>query len=476
MKVEFAAQSSRDGLNPSANTARLVNCYLEPAMAGGKGAYQIRAVPGMAAFADLGRVWTRAMSVYEGVLHVICGGGLFRIANTGAATLIAEVGNTEEAGLAQNTGKLTIASGGAYYTWDGSALNTPATGAVTDVASVSYLGGYTILTELGGRLVQWSGLADPETFNGLHFASAETTDKPLIRGVVWRDVLLLFKAESIEQWAVTGLAGPDALRRIPGADMDIGLRGYGLVATFPAGLAFASSDGKIMLYAGAMRPISTPPVEVALTESGPQRMFYYERRGHGFICVTFASGPAWCYDIATGVWHERDEHGRPWSASASVKCGHTWLVGTDTGRVAKLTERCMDFGSLMVRRAVSLPLYQSQPFTVAKLELFPRMGADKQGPGETVLDDGAALLADNELHPLGDDGPDGREAQISIRVSRDGVTFGPEKVRSLGVTGRYDLRSVWRNLGQFRQTATFETRLSSVEDIPLMSSAEVVLA
>lgn len=454
MKVEFAAQSSRDGLNPSANTARMVNCYLEPAMLGGKGAYQIRAVPGMAAFSDLERVWMRAAKVYGDEIYVICGGGLFRVAGNGAATLLGEVGESVEAGLAENTGKLTIVSAGAYHTWDGTTLNTPATGAITDVASVSYLGGYTILTELDGRRIQWSGLADPEAFSGLDFASAETTDKPLIRGVVWRDVLMLFKAESIEQWARTGGAGPDAFQRIPGADMDIGLRSYGLVTTFPAGLAFASSDGKIMLFAGAMKPISTPPVEVALTESGPQRMFYYERRGHGFICVTFADGPAWCFDISTASWHERDEDGQPWSAVLSLKHGDNWYVGSDLGRVAKLTARCEDFGSIMVRRAVSLPLYQSQPFTVAKLELFPRFGLDTQSDGP----------------------PDEREAQISIRTSRDGVTFGPEKIRSLGATGRYDLRASWRNLGQFRQTAVFEARISALDDIPLMSSAEVVLA
>jgi len=454
MKVEFAAQSSRDGLNPSANTARMVNCYPEPLPPGGKGAYQIRAVPGMAAFSDLARVWMRAAAVYDGALHAICGGALFSIAANGTPTELAEVGDSAEAGLAENTGKLTIVSAGAYHTWDGTTLNTPSTGAITDVASVSYLGSYTILTELGGRRIQWSGLADPDAFSGLDFASAETTDKPLIRGVVWRDVLMLFKAESIEQWARTGGAGPDAFQRIPGADMDIGLRSYGLVTTFPAGLAFASSDGKIMLFAGAMRPISTPPVEVALTENGPQRMFYYERRGHGFICVTFASGAAWCYDIATNSWHERDENGAPWSAVLSLKWGNDWYVGSDMGRMAKLTPRCEDFGSIMVRRAVSLPLYQSKPFTVAKLELFPRMGLDTQSDGP----------------------PDEREAQISIRTSRDGVTFGPEKARSLGVAGRYDLRASWRNLGQFQQTAVFEARISALEDIPLMSSAEVVLA
>jgi hypothetical protein len=303
------------------------------------------------------------------------------------------------------------------------------------VGSVSYLGGYTILTELGGRRLQWSALADPSAFDGIDFSSAETTDADLVRGVVWRDVLFAFKAEGIERWAVTGLAGPDALRRIPGGDYDVGLRGYRLVTTFPAGMAFASSDGKVMLFTGALQPISIPPVEVAMTENDPQRMFYYERRGHGFICLTFRDGAAWCYDIATGEWHERDEAGGPWTAADSIKWGDTWYIGTDAGVVARLTAESVDFGQPIIRRAVSLPVVMAKPFVIPYLELFPRVGQDRQSTLVTILDDGVLYLSDGGGHFLGDESADSREAQISIRVSRDGVTFGPEKSRSLGPEG-----------------------------------------
>jgi hypothetical protein len=476
MRVEFAAQSSRDGQNVSANTARLVNCYLEPLMPGAKGQSQIRAVPGMEAFADLGKVWMRAVAVYDDQLHAVCGGDLFRIAADGTVETLDSVGESPETTMADNTGFLTIVANGDYFTWDGTTLNTPSPGAITEVGSVSYLGGYTILTEKDGRRIQWSALADPETFSGLDFASAETTDKAIIRGVVWRDVLMVFKAQSIEQWARTGGAGPDAFQRIPGADFDIGLRGHSLVASFPAGLAFASSDGKIMLYAGGLRPISTPPMESALAQYTPLRMFYYEQRGHGFICVTFQGAAAWCYDLATGEWHEREEDGGAWTAAASIKWGENWFVGSDTGRVAKLVARCRDFNVRMVRMARSLPMLLPKPTVIASLELFPRMGMDRQANDDTILDDGESALSDDELHFLGDGGPDDQEAQISIRTSRDGVVFGPEKVRSLGQPGQHDLRVIWRQLGQFRSIACFEVRLSSDTDIPLASSGEVMAA
>lgn len=475
MRVEFSSQSSRDGLNPSANTARLVNLYREPLMPGGKGGFQLRSVLGMQAFADLDRVFMRALTVFGDRLHAICGGSLYRMTTAGTVSELATVGQSAETSVAANTGYLTIAAAGNYYAWNGSALTTPATGAITDVGSVSYLGGYTVLTELGGRRIQWSALVDPTNFSGLDFASAETTDKPIIRGVVWRDVMMVFKEASIEQWTRTGQAGPDAFARIPGADLDIGLRGYGLVTTFPAGMAFASSDGKVMLWNGQMQPISIPPVEVALSEYDPQRMFYYERRGHGFICITFRNAPAWCYDLATGEWHERDENGAAWMVTASVKWGSAWFVGADTGKIARLTARTVDFGVPIIRRAVSLPVINGEPFIMSRLELFPRMGMDRQADGGIELDDDVALLVTPGGSVLGDDGADPREAQISIKTSRDGVTFGPEKVRSLGLPGRYDLRAIWRGLGQFRSIACIEVRLTSVTDIPLISSAEVTV-
>lgn len=471
MRVEFASQSSRDGVNPSANTGRLVNCYREPLMPGGKGQYTIRAVLGQQSYAQIDRVFLRDMAVFEDQLHVLCGGCLYQTV-AGVMTERGTVGDSEDSSLAVNTGYLTIAANGGYYLWDGAALTSPSTGAVTDVGSVSYLGGYTILTEQGGRKIQWSALVDPTSFNGLHFASAETTEAPIIRGVVWRDVLMVFKERSLEQWARTGTAGATAFQRIQGADANIGLRAFGLVAAFPAGLAFASSDGKIILWTGQMQPISIPPVEVALSEYEPQRMFYYERRGHGFVCITFNDAPAWCYDLATGEWHERAVNDGPWTATSSVLWDGEWFVGDNSGRVAKLTTRCVDFNRIMVRRAVSLPISRGNPFVVSKLELFPRMGMDWQSDGGVELDDQSAMLSDDGIRALGDMGPDDQEGQISIRTSRDGVTFGPEKVRSLGKPGNYALRAIWRGLGQFRALACFEVRLSSVIDIPLMSSAE----
>ena len=471
MKVEFTSQSGRDGVNPSAQTGRLINLFREPLVAGAKAGYQLRAVSGMAQIADLDRVFMRDLRVFNGNLLSLCGGMLSRITANGVVTEIGEVGESEASNLSENTGYATIVADGSYHHWDGAdlvpvALDYP-------VGSVGYLGGYTIVTELGGRRFGWSDLRDPTTFPGLNFASAEIDNNPILRGVVCKDVLLLFKTSGFEMWAVSGQAGAKAFARVSGAMEEKGLRAFGLITTFPNGLAFVGSDGKVYLWSGGLSPISITPVESALERNEPQRMFYYTKRGHEFICITFRDIPAWCCDLSTGEWHERAENDGPWTMETTTGFGGAWYGGTQTGKIVRLTDRCVDFGMPMIRKAVSLPLSKGKPFIVSAIAIYPQTGTHQQSDAEYWLEDDVGVLSGDGLNPLAwaDDSP----ASIGLRVTRDGQSFGPERVRGLGAPGQRDLWVQWRNLGQFRRMGAFELTLSSTVDVPLLSAAEVEL-
>jgi hypothetical protein len=472
MKVEFTTQSGRDQLNPAAQTGRLINCYREPLVPGGKGQFQLRAVPGMEELADLGRVFMRALNVFDGDLLTVCGGTLSSVAIDGTATDIGAVGETEETGISENTGYATIVADGDYYTWDGTTLATVDPG--FPVASVGYIGGYTVVTELNGRRLAWSDLADPTTFPGLNFASAEIDNLPIIRGIILKDIWFLFKASGFEMWGVTDLAGARAFQRISGAMGETGLAGYSLITTFPDGMAFVGTDGRVNVWSGGIRPISTPPVEVALTECEPQSVFYYTRRGHGFICVTFKDCPAWCYDIATGEWHEREQAGEPWTARKSVKLGDDWFVGTAAGKISKLVARCRDHDDVLVRTAVSTPLAPGKPFIVSSVSVYPVVGQHLEDDEVVVLDDGDVMLGFGGLAVMGwgDDTP----ASVTLSATRNGVEFGPPKARSLGARGDYSRWISWRALGQFRRMGAFKLVMTATQDVPILSAAEVEIA
>lgn len=471
MKVEFSTQSGRDGVNPAAQTGRLVNLFREPLVPGGKAVYQLRAVPGMAQIADLDRVFMRALMPWGGGMLSLCGGVLSTVSTAGATVEIGDVGESEYSGLSENTGYATIVSDGGYWYMEDTTLTAVAFDYT--LGSVSYIGGYTVVTEKDGRRFAWSDLADPTTFDGLSFASAEINNDPIIRGVVLKDLLLLFKASGFELWGVSGLSGADAFQRVSGSMEETGLKAYGLLATFPNGLAFVGTDGRVHVWAGGLRPISTPPVEVAIQEYDPQRVFYYELRGHGFICLTFRDCPAWCYDIATGEWHERAEGDGPWTLATTVKIGDDWHGGTTNGKIVRLATRCTDFDDALIRRAVSLPLSRGKPFIVSSVAVYPQTGVYRQTDDNFILEDDDYFLSMDGYRPLGWLGADEGPARISLRTTRDGVSFGPEKVRELGSAGERKRWINWRNLGQFQRMAAFELTISSVHDVPLLSAAEV---
>lgn len=449
-KVQFVGQTARNADNVAGDPSRLINGYREPMLPGGRGSAILRAVPGMATFADLPDLFMRAMMPWDGDMLAIVGSNLYSVATDGTTTLIGDVeADDEMTGLSQSTGYAIAVAGGKYWHWNGVTLTDITPGNVTVPSSVAYLGGYIIVSETNARVFAWSALADPTTWSGLDFASAEITDDPIIRLIAFKDALYIFKESGFERWAVSGLAGPDAFQRIGGAQEEPGLAGYGLIATYPNGFAFVGTDGRV--YASGVGPISTPPLEVAIERFEPVSMFYYEQRGHGFICLIFRDAPAWCYDVATGEWHERSQNNGPWQARASVKLDGSWYVGTDEGRIAQLTTDCRDFGDPMVRRYVSRTLEMEDRFVLAEIEAFPRIDGDLQGDG------------------------DGSEAKVTLKMSRDGVEFGAGKDRGVGAAGAYQTRLTWRALGQFRK-ATAEISLSSATDIPLLAEINVKVA
>lgn len=469
MKVEFTGQSARDQSNVRANPSRLLNGYREPLVGGGKSQFVLRAVPGMDLLGTIPAVNIRAMALFgttSNLPFIVIGGFVYSFnSRTGAFENVLSVINSPITDISSNNGSIVLAAGGEY--WAGALAAPMATGAIAlgDAGSVAYLGGYTLVSELGGRKVQWSALVDPESFNGTHFASAEITTDPIIRLIVFKDTVYIFKATGFERWGLTGGSGPNAFARIDGAMGEPGLKAFGLITQFPNGFAYVTSDGKVMAFVGGgLQPISTPPVEVALAENEPDRMLYYEVRGHGFICVIFNDVPAWCYDIATGEWHERGEGPEgtdPWTAKVALRVGNgipapgsqtppgDWIVGTDSGQIAYLLPECLDFDRPVVRRYVSRTLAQPERVTINKIEAFPRVGLDVQGFGDTS------------------------EAKVDLRTSKDGgYTWSSPKQRSVGGVGNYQTRLTWRSLGQFRE-ATIELSQSSVVDVPLLAEIDL---
>ena len=443
MQVEFVGQSARDADHTQANTSRLVNCYREVIVPGGRARYAVKSVPGLANFSSLPGVFVRDMATVDGSLYAVSGGGLYRIGSNGTFTLLGAI-DDDVTTMAGNNGDVTIVANQKYYLWNGTTLTQPTAGAFSAFGAVEYISNYTVLTEHNGRRFQWSDLADPSDLPGLNFSTADGRDDDLVRPFAINGMLYLFKEESHEIWYVTGQAGASAFARQAGGVVDVGLKGKRLICRIPGSAFFVGSDNRAYLIAGGNQPVSIPPVETAIKDGEPANCFSYEDEGHTFCVIGFRDRPAWVYDVAGAEWHERAEGADldPWTATCSAKFGGDWYAGIDAGAIRKFARVNSDGGGVLVREMTSRTLYEDgQKLTIAEFELFPRQGLSA--------------------------------GQVMLEVSRDsGKTWTYPKVRTLGPVGDYDKRLIWRKLGQSRQF-TARVRWTEADDVSFLAEGRV---
>jgi len=478
--VEWVGQSRRDEDNTQAEPSRLVNCYREPA-GGDRTRFILKSVLGMKAFADLSTVFMRDAVEIEGIVYAVAGGRLYSVNASAAASDLGAVQDSAETTICGNNGNVCITAGGRYYVWDGETLTQPAAGAFDSFGSAVFLGQRTFLTERGGRRVQWSAVADPDSLDALAFATKESRDDKVIRAVAVAENLWVFGEKSVEVWGLTG--GSEVVT--PLRTIEVGLKSHGLLATMPGGAFFVGSDGVVYVISdgggAAVQPISTTGVETAVAVGEGMRCFYYEDEGHKFCVIRFRDRPAWCFDLATGEWHERGEgaqHTR-WAAVAAVKAFGHWHVGTDLGKLHRLARTNADVGQPLLRRAVSRSLWQGgERFTVAELELYGQVGGTSYiGYDPEFLSAGGGFFMSAGGEYLLQSGTRARQVDVHcwLRVSKShGKTWGLAKQRSLGKLGEYAKRVVWRALGRGR-FFVFELNCAAPVDLPVFCDARVRL-
>jgi hypothetical protein len=474
--VEFIGASRADPDNVAANPARLVNCYREDA---GDGKFVVKSVLGMVPFSTITGVFLRALEAVDGEIYAAHAGKLWRLGKDGVATELGAISDSVFTSISSNNGKVTVAAGGNYYVWDGEELTQPEDGAFSEAGSVGFAAQRTLITERGGRRVQWSALTDPSELGGLDFATTESRDDANLRVMPLGGEVWFFKEASIERWISTGTG----FAALGGATVDRGLKAYQLLTRIDAGAFFVADNNRAYIAAagGEMVRVSTTAVETSLSKEDPQTCFRYEDEGHEFCVVTFASRPAWVFDLLTNEWHEREQVNGVWAAKFSAFAFGKWFVADDAGKVSSLERTNRDGADPLIRKMVSRNLSQEgNRFRVARLMLNARVGAGQKSAtldSDTEVlevEDGALGVADGvlEVSP-----PMPREVpSIMLRVSGDrGMTWGGPKVRSMGDLGDYDRLMIWRAFGQYRNFAV-EVTCSEAIDAPIEASAVVDIA
>lgn len=470
--VEWIGSTREDSDAGQLSPARLVNLYREPI---GDGKFSLKSVLGMNRMTGLAPSISQAMDVVGNSVYAVSGGDVYRISGRSAENLFS-ASPRGQASISGNNGSVIVVAGGDYYHWDGATRTRPTTATIDQPGSVDFIGQRTILTELNGRLIQWSAVADGTSFDGLDFATAEARDDNILRGAVINNIYWVFGETSIEQWALTG--GTNFIAPLPGRVVDIGLESFELFTKVPNGAFFVGNDGIAYFTDGSsMSPVSSRAVETSIEQNNPTHCFYYQDEGHKFCVIRFEDRPAWVYDLSAGEWHERAQGTDlgPWQVRHGMYHDGSSYVIAGAGDVCILRRTNTDFGSTLLRLGISGSLgNDGNRFSVDALRFIPVTGRGRLG-GTGISGSGQTGAAGDGMSQAISVGKEVavRDASISLRTSRDfGETWGNRRSRSIGGLGNYYTRVNFRMLGQFRQF-TAEITMSDPVEAPLSTLAQV---
>ena len=449
VKITFVTQSSRAADNIGFSPERLINFYPEPGPQGAKGALLLRSVLGQESFASLNVGILRAMEVVNGVIYAVGSGNLYSISSGGVVTEIGAVSDDLVTTISGNGSYVAVACGGNYYVWDGSSLTEPTGGRLSNEGTVSAIDTRTIITQKDGNEFEWTDLADPTSRQPLNYATNGSKNDNTLLVLADRRELWFFGDESTEIYYNTGQGGANAFARINGGALETGILDANLAVKMDAGIFFIADDKTVRITQGmTLAPVSTPAVNLAIKESTPTNCFYYEDMGHKFCVVRFSDRPAWVYDISIGLWHERSTgvaHGA-WEVVDTVQIGGDWYAGTNSGEIYKMVRNNADVNHPLKRTAISKSLYMDgNQFSVSEFELLGRVGESNLG----------------------------RDAKVMLKISRDGgVTWEPERTRSMGDIGDRLQKIIWHGNGR-GQEFTVDASITDEAELTLYSDANV---
>lgn len=306
---------------------------------------------------------------------------------------------------------------------------------------VDYVDGYFIFNQPSTPHFYIS-LFNDITFDPLDIASKSTYPDNLVTHAVMHREIWLFGELTTEVWYNTG-ATDFTFGRMPGVFIEHGCAAKHSVAKIDLALFWLSKDlqGQGIVFAGknyAAERISTHALEQEFATYGTISDavgFSYLQGGHAFYVLTFPSAnKTWCFDTATGQWHQRAYLETDGSFSRHrMNChssnGGRNLVGDwQNGNVYILDPNA----------------YTDNGNSIERIRSFPHIdGSD----GNRVLF--RQFIADMEVGNglPGDTAP----PEIRLRWSDDrGASWGNAVTASLGKLGEFLTSIQWQRLGYAR--------------------------
>ena len=289
---------------------------------------------------------------------------------------------------------------------------------------------------------QWaaSGLLSPITA-ALSFASKDGAPDNLVSLIVDHREVYLLGENSSEVWIDTGSV-PFAFQRIPGTSTQHGIAAVFSMARVGNSFAYVSRNIRgqaeiVMMNGYKPDRISTHAVENTLTGQtiSDAVSWTYQLEGHEIYVVSFPTiDITWCYDATTTMWHKwlyndnSNVYHRCRGNCAALFQGNVLVGDYANGIIYKLDRNNYTDNGQPIKRLRRAPHIvtdlQRQYFDELQIQFQPGVG-----------------LSTGQ----------GNDPQAMLRWSDDGgSTWSSEHWTTIGLTGSYKNRAIWRRLGQTR--------------------------
>lgn len=419
-------------------------------------------------FSDAGTIQTIAIDApgtgwaVDDLFAIGTGGGIGKVtAVTGdvpTAVVITQAGT----GYVDSSGVATTAqlpSVGVGLTVSITVLAGDTLAQVTDdvfqgATSCGFIDGYIVFNQPNSQIF-WITFIYSTTIDPLGFASAEGNPDNLLYLLCDHREIWLFGDISTEVWYDSGNAN------FPFSFIQGAYISHGIVAPFSAvrldnttfWLGNDEFGSGIVWRANGYSPLR---VSTFAMEQAIQRYptitdavaWTYQQDGHSFYVLNFPSGDAtWVYDAATGLWHERGYLGTLEVNDGQLHRGrpntHAFAFGKhivgdwQTGYLYQLDARVFEDDGREIQRLRRAPYLNNENKRIKfnQFELIMEVGQGNPGAVEPVTP---------PAEPV--------DPQISLRWSNDGgYTWSDYHTVSMGVSGDYKKRVIWRRMGQARQ-------------------------
>jgi hypothetical protein len=447
MKIPFVGPSY-DVEAVSFDCQRTINLYPIVSETGtSKSVSALRRTPGLKLFATApGGPIRGAITSTSGRAFVVSGDNFVEIKADGSVTNHGQM-NTQSGRVivAENNTQIMVVDGleGWIFT-----KSTNAWAEITDTdfpvpAYVTFQDGYFIVVEANTQKFFISALEDGTSWGALDFTTVESSPDNLVAALSNAGNLWTFGNRSIEVYQNTGAAA-FPFERIPGAIIQTGCEAPYTIQKFGGSIAWLGTDEQgqgIVWFAEGYQAqrISTAAIErkiASVSNFSQAWAFVYHEQGHLFYCLQIPGlQTTLCFDAQTQQWHER-MFKNPESNAEELHRASCFLFFQKKNLVGdrvsgKVYEMSLDFydddGDELVWRRVS-PHLQDEKRLIAYSSF------------ELDLEVGRGLASGQ-----------GSDPQIFLRYSDDGgYTWSSELWRSMGKTGAYRQRAIWRQLGRAR--------------------------